>query len=53
VEREHIERILVETAWNISHAAEILQVDRGTLYNKIRKYDLRNAGANQGAGHTA
>jgi len=41
VERAHIERILAETSWNLSKAARILDIDRTTLYNKIRKYGLR------------
>jgi transcriptional regulator with PAS, ATPase and Fis domain len=41
VERAHIERILAETNWNLSRAARILDIDRTTLYNKIRKYGLR------------
>ncbi len=41
VERAHIIRILERAEWNISMAARILQIDRATLYNKIRKYGLR------------
>jgi DNA-binding NtrC family response regulator len=41
LERVHIQRTLDETGWNITHAAAILEVDRGTLYNKIRKYELK------------
>jgi DNA-binding NtrC family response regulator len=41
MERAHIQRMLDETGWNITHAAAILEVDRGTLYNKIRKYELK------------
>jgi len=41
VEMAHIERILNRTNRNISKAAEILKVDRTTLYNKIKKYNLR------------
>jgi DNA-binding NtrC family response regulator len=40
MERTHIESILERTDWNITRSAEILQVDRGTLYNKIKKYGL-------------
>ena len=36
-----IERVLAETRWNLSKAARILDIDRTTLYNKIRKYGLR------------
>jgi len=41
VERVHIERILRETQHNMSRAARILDIDRTTLYNKLRRYGLR------------
>jgi len=41
VERAHIERILRETQHNLSRAARVLDIDRTTLYNKLRKYGLR------------
>jgi transcriptional regulator with PAS, ATPase and Fis domain len=41
VERAHVQSILDRTQWNITRAAEILRIDRVTLYNKIKKYDLR------------
>lgn len=41
MEKKYIKRILNETSWNISKAAQILGIDRVTLYNKINKYDLR------------
>ena len=44
VERVHIFSVLEETDWNITHAAKVLDVDRGTLYNKIRKYELSRPG---------
>jgi transcriptional regulator with PAS, ATPase and Fis domain len=40
-ERSHIESVLSSTRWNISQGARVLGVDRVTLYNKIRKYDLK------------
>ena len=40
VESQHIKRVLEETNWNISQAARLLNVDRVTLYNKIKKYQL-------------
>jgi DNA-binding NtrC family response regulator len=43
VEREHILRILKENEWNIQRSAEILGIDRATLYNKIKKYNLRES----------
>ena len=39
-ERRHIASVLAETGGNVTRAAEILQVDRATVYNKIRKYGL-------------
>ena len=41
VEKIHIIDILDRTGWNITRAAEILKIDRVTLYNKIEKYGLR------------
>lgn len=40
LEKTHINQILIKYKWNISAAAKALQVDRATLYNKIRKYNL-------------
>jgi DNA-binding NtrC family response regulator len=40
VERAHVEKMLQKTGWNVTHAAELLQIDRVTLYNKIKKYGL-------------
>jgi len=41
VEKHHIRRVLAETGWNISQAAKALEIDRVTLYNKIKKYDIQ------------
>ncbi|HRY31592.1 MAG TPA: sigma-54 dependent transcriptional regulator [Bacteroidales bacterium] len=41
LEKNHIQQILVKYSWNISRSAKALNVDRVTLYNKIRKYDLK------------
>jgi DNA-binding NtrC family response regulator len=41
VERNYITSILEENRWNISRSAEILGIDRVTLYNKIAKYELQ------------
>ncbi len=41
IERAHVETILHRTGWNISRSAEILDIDRVTLYNKIAKYGLK------------
>jgi transcriptional regulator with PAS, ATPase and Fis domain len=43
MERQHIKKILDETRWNISQAARLLNIDRVTLYNKIKRYQLRQA----------
>jgi len=40
-ERAHVQAVLDASGWNITKAARILDVDRVTLYNKIRKYDLK------------
>ena len=40
VEKAHIEAILAKSGWNITRSAEILSIDRVTLYNKIAKYGL-------------
>ncbi|MCK6456336.1 MAG: sigma-54 dependent transcriptional regulator [Phycisphaerae bacterium] len=42
VEKRHIAAVLERTHGNVSEAAEILRVDRVTVYNKIRKYGLRH-----------
>lgn len=42
-ERKHVLNILNKYEWNISRAAKALQVDRVTLYNKIKKYDLKQS----------
>ncbi len=41
VERAQVEMILNRTGWNISRSADILDIDRVTLYNKIAKYGLK------------
>lgn len=40
VEKEHILKILKQYGWNIKKTAEVLGVNRVTLYNKIKKYGL-------------
>jgi DNA-binding NtrC family response regulator len=42
-EKGFILQILIKYGWNISRAAKALKVDRVTLYNKIRKYELKPA----------
>lgn len=41
IERRYILKNLFITDWNISQTAKNLGIDRATLYNKIKKYDLR------------
>jgi two-component system response regulator AtoC len=40
LESKLVASVLEETRWNISRAAAILGINRTTLYNKIRLYDL-------------
>jgi DNA-binding NtrC family response regulator len=40
-EKKHIHNILHNTNWNISQSARILGIDRKTLYDKIKKYNLK------------
>lgn len=42
-EKHHINQILIKYDWNITRAAKALKVDRVTIYNKIRKYDLKSS----------
>jgi DNA-binding NtrC family response regulator len=41
IEKVHIARVLERLGWNISQAARTLEVDRATLYSKIKRYGLR------------
>jgi two-component system, NtrC family, response regulator AtoC len=41
LESKYILRTLNENNWNISKTAQVLEIDRVTLYNKINKYSLR------------
>jgi DNA-binding NtrC family response regulator len=40
LEAQLVAKVLEDTEWNISRAAAILGINRTTLYNKIRLYDL-------------
>ena len=44
-ERAHIISVLEAQEWNISSAARMLEIDRGTLYHKIEKFGLDKARA--------
>jgi DNA-binding NtrC family response regulator len=44
--KEHIEKLFIEHklrkyVWNVSKTAEVLDIQRSHLYNKIEKFDLR------------
>ena len=41
IEKVHIENILHRNGWNITRSAEMLDIDRVTLYNKIAKFGLK------------
>lgn len=41
IEKQHIKRTLEETGWNIYRSARLLQIDRVTLYNRIKKYGFK------------
>jgi DNA-binding NtrC family response regulator len=44
IEVEHIRQVLVDNGWNIQRSASVLGIDRATLYNKIRKHNLKGEG---------
>ncbi len=41
VERKHIVSMLKQQNWNITRSAKALGIDRVTLYNKIKRYQIR------------
>ncbi len=41
VEKAHILKVLNDTGWNIQRSAQILGIDRTTLYHKIKRYGLK------------
>jgi len=41
VERRHIVAMLKQHTWNITRSAKALGIDRVTLYNKIKRYQIR------------
>jgi DNA-binding NtrC family response regulator len=41
VEKAHITQILDECQWNIAKSAKILEIDRTTLYSKIKRYKIQ------------
>jgi len=40
IEKVHIISIIDRNKWNISKSAEILGIDRSTLYSKIKRYNI-------------
>jgi transcriptional regulator of acetoin/glycerol metabolism len=43
VEALHIRRTLEESDWNVSRAAEILGINRGTLTRHIKRHGLKKS----------
>ncbi len=41
LERRHIAEVLAHTGGNVSQSARLLEIDRVTLYNKMRRYGIR------------
>ena len=41
LEETLIRKVLEETGWKLRQAARELEIARGTLYSKIRKYDIK------------
>ncbi len=41
VEKHHITEVLKETSWRMTKAAKLLGINRTTLYNKIKHYDIK------------
>ena len=42
LEKQYIKQVLDMNDWNITRSAKVIQVDRVTLYNKIKKYKLKS-----------
>ena len=42
LEKQYIQQVLDKYDWNISQSAKVIKVDRATLYNKIKKYNLQS-----------
>jgi DNA-binding NtrC family response regulator len=41
LEKDHIARVLGDCEGNVTRAAKVLDIDRATLYNKLKRYGLR------------
>jgi two-component system, NtrC family, response regulator HydG len=50
IEKTHILRVLEECGGNQTRAAEVLDIDRVTLHNKLKKYGWTKSGATAAAG---
>ena len=48
VEKQHVLKTLAAVDWNIKRAAEIMGIERATLYNKIRRYGISRPSKNGG-----
>ena len=44
LEQQVIPAVLTDTGWNVKAAAEVLGIDRSTLYEKIKRYDIERPG---------
>jgi DNA-binding NtrC family response regulator len=47
VEKQHVLKTLAAVDWNIKRAAEIMGIERATLYNKIRRYGISRPSKNE------
>jgi DNA-binding NtrC family response regulator len=47
VELEHVRYVLESNNWNVLKSANVLDIDRVTLYNKIKKYNLKRPEAEE------
>ena len=52
VEAQHIRRVLQSVNWNERRASEMLGINRSTLYEKIRLYQIEKPGESAGAKRT-
>ncbi len=43
IEKMHITHILDENNWNIARTAKVLEINRSTLYSKIKIYEIQKA----------
>jgi len=41
MEKAHIEKTLEDCNWNVTHASEILDINRVTLHKKIKRHNLK------------